>query len=835
MELSVLGGLISLGLYLNKDGIDRNIKLKDNNISKFANPNGKNIYHSKDTLDININENREFTKRFNQINNSDSNIIARSPHPVKFNQLDNVNKKLPIEYNNINSDNFSTIQSFDNIEQFSNYSVCDKVPKEYKNNINNNNKSNIIGISLTGDPIFTNSFKHNNMTPFFGSKIKQNVDEYATKTILENHTGSDSNYMQKEGVKYMFKPEKNISNPNGLESINEQTMDRYYVSNIRNNETPIEKVYVARGLNQGYGWEGTGGFHQSDIRDFATPKTVDELRVKSNPKVVYEGRILPGKLFVDKRELKINLAKNKPETFYEQGFDRLIKTIGAIIKPPVKSEIILKQSHRKRTQKSKQIFGPPNAINKKDQLRSNVRKSNKQQSQSYGLRNAGSSSWNVFSSTPHDYGKNNLNPKNTKRQSMSNSKRIGNIQSSLHNKNVVHNNPNMRKTRKNTIGNNRWASNMQSQQPSKQYIKEPNMVAKTTIRESMTNNNHNGNLGGENKQYINNQDSARTTLKQQIENNNHNGNLGGENKNYVYDTNELAKVTIKQTTENNNHNGNLGGENKNYVYDPNDITKTTIKETMIDNNHNGNINGNNKKHIIYDPNDVLKTTIKETNIDAVRIGNSNRSTLFKGKVYDKDDIPNITLKQTTLITDKFGNVNTQTSGGGYEIDNINAINTNRQFTSTQNIPNPTTNDATGYILTSENIVAPTTLRQSTSDIEYFGNEGPGAEVKPRSYQDMYNSTIKTLRQDVSKGRTPNQQGINKPINSSDIHITTTKSSDYNNKILNSRELNKNSKNLSPDVNFLGDYSTKSELPNRSRFDTSIVNQIQNNPFNKSII
>ena len=30
--------------------------------------------------------------------------------------------------------------------------------------------------------------KHNNMVPFFGSSIKQNVDEYATKSIFENFT-----------------------------------------------------------------------------------------------------------------------------------------------------------------------------------------------------------------------------------------------------------------------------------------------------------------------------------------------------------------------------------------------------------------------------------------------------------------------------------------------------------------------------------------------------------------------------------------------------------------------------------------------------------------------
>ena len=54
------------------------------------------------------------------------------------------------------------------------------------------------GVSLTGDPIDPNSFTHNNMTPFFGSAVKQNLDEFATKGIFENFTGTRDTYKNKQ-------------------------------------------------------------------------------------------------------------------------------------------------------------------------------------------------------------------------------------------------------------------------------------------------------------------------------------------------------------------------------------------------------------------------------------------------------------------------------------------------------------------------------------------------------------------------------------------------------------------------------------------------------------
>ena len=56
-----------------------------------------------------------------------------------------------------------------------------------------------------------------------------------------------------------------------------------------------KKTYVGPGLNKGYTADPSGGFQQSDKRDYLLPKTTNELRVKTNPKLSFNGRIVSGK------------------------------------------------------------------------------------------------------------------------------------------------------------------------------------------------------------------------------------------------------------------------------------------------------------------------------------------------------------------------------------------------------------------------------------------------------------------------------------------------------------------------------------------------------------
>merc|ERR1711871_1280781 len=125
-------------------------------------------------------------------------------------------------------------------------------------------------------------------------------------------------------------------------------LDRYNVGNKRENESPIEKIQVGPGLNQGYTSSPSGGFQQPDTRDYVLPKNTDQIRVKTNPKISYYGRINSGEK-INKPGKIGTVYKNKPDTFYVQNSDRYLTTTGAVIAPEQRPCIVSKHTNRKTT------------------------------------------------------------------------------------------------------------------------------------------------------------------------------------------------------------------------------------------------------------------------------------------------------------------------------------------------------------------------------------------------------------------------------------------------------------------------------------------------------
>ena len=157
-------------------------------------------------------------------------------------------------------------------------------------------------------------FFHNNMVPFFGSTIKQNVTANANESTLNMYTGQwDYSRKQKQEIAPMFAPEANIQNIYGdqeyLQKMNEN-MDRFIPSLMRTNEAPTEKVYVTPGLNMGYNETAAFGFHDP-VR--ALPKTTNELRAKNKPKLTYDKPVVSGKNLTQHGTARPNQQKNRPE------------------------------------------------------------------------------------------------------------------------------------------------------------------------------------------------------------------------------------------------------------------------------------------------------------------------------------------------------------------------------------------------------------------------------------------------------------------------------------------------------------------------------------------
>ena len=157
-------------------------------------------------------------------------------------------------------------------------------------------------------------FYHNNMVPFFGSTVKQNVTDNAHEGKLRMHTGQwDYARKQKQEIAPMFAPEANIKNVYGDQQFLEkmdQNIDRFIPSLMRTNEVPTERVYVTPGLNLGYQETATFGFHDP-VR--VLPKTTNELRAKNKPKLTFDRPVVSGKALTQSGTKRPNQAKNRPE------------------------------------------------------------------------------------------------------------------------------------------------------------------------------------------------------------------------------------------------------------------------------------------------------------------------------------------------------------------------------------------------------------------------------------------------------------------------------------------------------------------------------------------
>lgn len=759
MEIPIItAALLGLGYYYNKD----------DDITNTQEP--KNIYDSKRSLKIRQDELKHAEKVWNEPNR----IMPGPPKidpTLLFNKVDYDDNKLPIEFNNYSKNDI--------------FSEEVKIISHKNEPINLYNTNSPIasgnhGISLTGEPINPNTFKHNNMVPFFGGRIKQNVDDKANQTVLEHFTGNIDNYQQKKEIGPFFAAENNVCNPYGSASTTTFQQDRIVPSKIMHNVTPIEKVRVGPGLNQGYTAQPSGGFQQANTRDYILPKTVDEMRTKNNPKLTYMGRILSGKGIAKPGKIGV-MEKRHPDSFYINTPDRYFTTVGAQTAERQRPNIVLKDVNRRTTGKRRR-FGPAQSQNgNKDRVRPKFRQSNKIQYKTDGPRHFNATGqWHIeerncgLKSTEerelqakealHDYGKSRTLLKDTERQCMSETNYKGILKA----------------------GDKVEARNCQP--------------AKLTKKRFTSKNDHTGHMNVETYKgpVYDPDDVTRTTIKEQTIDNTHEGYIGTENKNgYVYDPEDVARTTIKEQTIDNDHEGFMNIENKNgYVYDPDDVLRTTIKEQTIDNTHEGYMNPENKQGYVHDPNDVARRTTKETTIDDNRVGIAHGKN--KMKCRDPNDKLKTTMKETTIAQDVVGGMY-QKKGMGYDVTKNEVRNTVRQF---------------------------------TGNTKYTGVAGPGLNAKPQSYEQIYNSTVKSLREQVSRGRKPMGGGTKKFNN--EMNVTTKKLGDIQNKYLNERGLAPNKiYNSIPQAQICAttkDKDTVANEPIQDRLDIHLLDQLQTNPY-----
>jgi len=218
--------------------------------------------------------------------------------------------------------------------------------------------------SLTGDYMNSNQFKHNNMVPFNGGKPHGQVyNNNNAETILDNYAGTGSQIIKKIEQAPLFKPQENVQWTNGAPNMSDFYQSRVNPALKNNVVKPFESVRVGPGLDKGYSANGSGGFNAGmEARDQWLPKTVDELRVATNPKEEYSlaNHQGPAQSAITNVGILGKVEKYRPDTFFINSQDRWLTTTGAEKAQRVVADEVLKQSHRNET--TTHLTGTPNAV-----------------------------------------------------------------------------------------------------------------------------------------------------------------------------------------------------------------------------------------------------------------------------------------------------------------------------------------------------------------------------------------------------------------------------------------------------------------------------------------
>lgn len=386
--------------------------------------------------------------------------------------------------------------------------------------------------SLSGQNIQACDFRHNNMVPFFGGRVKQNVRPNVNNSILDKFTGSGNTQIKKQEVETMFNTGKTpFGNPFGLESSSEFIESRINAPRSRNGEKPFEPVKVGAGVGERGGLLGKGGFQQLEVNEIMRPRTTDDLRTADNPKLTYNTPMVPGKHFVGgAMDSPGEVRKYRPDRFYVDDNKHTIAGPATVFKETSRPVQVLPETTRATT--STENFG---AAAGQDTYQSYVAGAYKtpmsQQFGGAGFRNADMSTYFTKNtdSPEADYG------------------RAG-----------YENRPNERQT----TGNRNMGLNL-----------SPADTGLVTTRYT---------------------DSARPTRRAEMESGTGSqefghayGTVGAVT---VWDPNDVARTTVKETTINLNWFGpsdSGSAPNKLKVYDPNDIARPTQKAQLSQREYTG--------------------------------------------------------------------------------------------------------------------------------------------------------------------------------------------------------------------------------------------------------
>jgi len=379
--------------------------------------------------------------------------------------------------------------------------------------------------ALTGLPIQAEDFTHNNMVPFYRGSLKQNMTDTGNRQILDNYAGTGFDQISKREQAPLFDPHREpIGNINGMESITSFVQDRMLAPTNRAGERPVEPTMVGPGVGEGFSSIPKGGFQQLEINDIMRQrKSVDELRAESNPKITYEGVVVPGKALATQRGDLGETRKYRPDTFFlnENGERNFVTATADTLKPRERAVEVLK--YQSRVETSAEFIGGAGAADfSATYAVPSFRAPLARQQEGFGMRHADGSTYGVRNTDAknNDYGAANYEILTNQRNVTSERGQALNL--------------------------------VEAGAPKALTVYDPSDTARATVRESTGANDFIG---------ISSPD-------------------GAAQKHTIYDPNDVARTTFRELTGQTDFIGISspdGGAQKLTVYDPTDITRVTAR------------------------------------------------------------------------------------------------------------------------------------------------------------------------------------------------------------------------------------------------------------------
>jgi len=344
---------------------------------------------------------------------------------------------------------------------------------------------------LSGQQMKSSDFVHNNMQPFFGSRVRQNVGESTNVSRLDMYTGSGSTQVRKKEVEQMFdNTQQPFGNVYGLENSTDFVQSRINDPRSRNSERPFEPVQVAPGVGEGFSSTGKGGFQQFEVNEImmGKMKRTDDLRTANNPKLSYSMPVVPGKQFIGKSMEDVGeVRKYRPDAFYIDESGERFGAAGQGEFTKETSRPIQIMPHTNRPDTSVEYTGPGASQDfGMNYVVGSYRTPSGYQYGGAGYRNADAIATGGGSSSADDYGKDSYEIRPNERYFTSDRTMGLNLSPAEAGAVTTHYEDDSRPTRRSeTVGNINQAGNATGYANSAPCITvwDPNDIARTTVRE----------------------------------------------------------------------------------------------------------------------------------------------------------------------------------------------------------------------------------------------------------------------------------------------------------------------------------------------------------------